>query len=72
MFIDDYIEETVLEHSLDDEILKRKVNLKTDIRVNSVNMDEFLTESYELFRLELSNYINKFENSSCVTNWKVI
>jgi hypothetical protein len=27
-------------------------------------MDEFLSESYELFRLEFSSYLNKLENSS--------
>ena len=27
-------------------------------------LDEFLSESYELFRLELSNYLSKFENAN--------
>jgi len=49
---------------IDDEIIKRKFNVKTDKRVLDVNLDEYLNESYELFRLELSNYLNKFENSN--------
>jgi hypothetical protein len=49
---------------IDNEIIKRKFNLKADERVMNVNMDEFLSESYELFRLEFSTYLNKLENNS--------
>ena len=49
---------------IDNEIIKRKLNLKADKRVMDVNMDEFLSESYELFRLEFSSYLNKLENNS--------
>jgi hypothetical protein len=49
---------------IDNEIIKRKYNTKADRRVLDVNMDEFLSESYELFRLEFSTYLNKLENSS--------
>jgi len=59
-----FVENAPIIDKIDNEIIKRKVNLKTDERVMNVNLDEFLTESYELFRLELSNYINRFENST--------
>ncbi len=49
---------------IDNEIIKRKFNTKADKRVLDVNMDEFLSESYELFRLEFSSYLNKLENNS--------
>ena len=49
---------------IDNEIIKRKFNLKADERVMNVNMDEFLNESFELFRLEFSTYLNKLENNS--------
>ena len=49
---------------IDNEIIKRKFNLKADDRVLNVNMDDFLNESYELFRLEFSNYLNKIENNN--------
>ena len=49
---------------IDNDIIKRKTNIKIDERVEKVNADLFYTESYELFRLEFSNYLNKFENQS--------
>ena len=49
---------------IDNDIVKRKTNIKIDERIESVNKDLYNTESYELFRLEVSNYINKFENQS--------
>jgi len=58
-----FYENAPIIEKIDDEIIKRKLNVKADERVLEVNMDEFLNESYELFRLELSNYLNKIENS---------
>jgi hypothetical protein len=49
---------------IDNEIIKRKLNSNADDRVLNVNMDDFLNESYELFRLEFSNYLNKIENNN--------
>ncbi len=49
---------------IDADIVKRKTNIKIDERVENVNKDLYNSESYELFRLEFSNYINKFENQS--------
>ena len=47
---------------IDEEINKGRSNSAIDTRVQEVNDDKFFNESYELFRLELSNYINKTEN----------
>jgi len=49
---------------IDNDIIKRKTNIKIDERVESVNKDAYDTESYELFRLEFSNYLNRYENQS--------
>lgn len=49
---------------IDNDIIKRKTNIKIDERIISVNNDMYKTESYELFRLEFSNYLNRFENQS--------
>ena len=49
---------------IDNDIIKRKTNIKIDERVESVNKDAYDAESYELFRLEFSNYLNRFENQS--------
>jgi hypothetical protein len=59
-----FIENHPIIDKIDNEIIKRKLNLKADKRVMDVNMDEFLNESYELFRLEFSSYLNKLENNS--------
>jgi hypothetical protein len=49
---------------IDNDIIKRKTNIKIDERVENVNKDTYQNESYELFRLEFSNYLNRFENQS--------
>ncbi len=49
---------------IDNDIIKRKTNIKVDERVTNVNKDSFQMESYELFRLEFSNYLNRIENQS--------
>jgi hypothetical protein len=49
---------------VDAEILKGKENHVIDERIKEVNFDKYKDESYELFRLEFSSYINKNENSS--------
>jgi len=51
-----------LTDEIDQEILKGRSNYKIDTRINSVKEDMFVEESYELFRLELSNYLQKNEN----------
>ncbi len=43
----------------DKETEKGKENLLIDDRINKVNYDKYFNESYELFRLELSNYLGK-------------
>lgn len=47
---------------VDAELLKGKMNHLADHRINSVNYDKFENESYQLFRLEFSDYINRPEN----------
>jgi hypothetical protein len=49
---------------IDNDIIRRKTNIKVDDRVEYVNKDAYETESFELFRLEFSNYLNRFENQS--------
>ena len=49
---------------IDREIAKGKSNYIIDDRILSVNYDEYYNESYELFRLELSEYINLPTNIS--------
>jgi hypothetical protein len=49
---------------VDTEISKGKSNYIIDNRITSVNFDKYENESYELFRLEFSEYINKKENIS--------
>jgi hypothetical protein len=53
-----------LNDKVDLEILKGKTNYIMDNRIMSVNKDKFDNESYELFRLEFSEFINKKENIS--------
>lgn len=53
------LENKPLYDNLDREILKGKDNFKIDKRITEVNFDRYFDESYELFRLELSNYLNK-------------
>lgn len=48
---------------VDAEILKGRSNFIIDNRINSVNFNKYENESYELFRLEFSNYVNSEENA---------
>jgi len=57
-------EKKPLTDRIDDEILKGPANYKIDDRINKVKENMFIEESYQLFRLEYSNYINKPENSA--------
>ena len=49
---------------IDKEIEKGKNNYVLDRRIEEVNFDKYYNESYELFRLEFSDYINLPENIS--------
>jgi hypothetical protein len=49
---------------IDKQINLGKDNYKIDDRIISVNKENYENESYELFRMELSEYINSIENSS--------
>lgn len=51
-----------LTDKVDTEILKGKSNFIPDNRITQVVLDQYKTESYELFRLEFSEYINRQEN----------
>lgn len=51
-----------LTDKVDNEILKGKTNFVVDDRITQVVLDQYKTESYELFRLEFSEYINRPEN----------
>lgn len=53
-----------LTDKIDQEIAKGKNNYKVDSRMLEVNYDKYHEESYELFRLEFSDYINRKENDS--------
>ena len=53
------IQNKPLYDTIDKEIIKGKNNFVIDKRINEVNYDRYFNESYELFRLELSNYLNK-------------
>ena len=55
-------EKKPLTDKIDDEILKGTQNFKIDERITKVNENMFIEESYQLFRLEFSNYINKADN----------
>jgi hypothetical protein len=52
-----------LTDKIDNEILKGRSQIKPDERIVSVKIDNYENESYELFRLEFSDYINRKENS---------
>jgi hypothetical protein len=52
-----------LTDKIDEEISKGKDNYIIDRRIVNVKNKEFVKESYELFRLEFSNYINNPDNS---------
>lgn len=55
-------EKKPLTDTIDNEIAKGNKNIKIDARITQVNENIFIEESYQLFRLEFSNYINKIEN----------
>lgn len=57
------MERKPLTDKIDEEISKGKDNFVVDKRILEVKKDEFTKESYELFRLEFSNYINRDHNS---------
>jgi hypothetical protein len=40
----------------------------TDERIRSVNLDKYMMESYELFRYEFSDFINKLDNNKMKEN----
>jgi hypothetical protein len=52
---------------IDTELAKGKSNYIVDQRITSVNMYKYKNESYELFRFEFSEYINRKENLSLRT-----
>jgi len=56
-------EKKPLNDKIDAEIAKGTTNIKIDDRIMKVNENMFIEESYQLFRLEFSNYITKPENS---------
>lgn len=56
------IEDKPLYDKIDKEIEKGKENYIIDERIKQVNYDKYYNESYELFRLEFSDYINNEEN----------
>ena len=72
--IPEFIEESVLNNAklvienkplydtIDKDIAKGKHNFTIDDRINNINYDTYYNESYELFRLEFSNFINKLVN----------
>ena len=58
------IENKPLFDKIDKEIDKGRKNFKIDKRLYDVNYDKYYNESYQLFRLELSEFINKNENDA--------
>lgn len=65
-------EKKPLNDKIDEEILKGSKNFKLDDRIMKVNENMFFEESYQLFRLEFSNYINKQENQFYKTKFEKI
>jgi hypothetical protein len=55
-------EKKPLNDKIDNEIAKGSKNIKIDDRIMKVNENMFIEESYQLFRLEFSNYITTDEN----------
>lgn len=47
---------------IDEEIIKGKSNFIVDERIRYIKNSKYINESYELFRLELSQFLNKPEN----------
>jgi len=56
------IENKPLYDKIDKDIAKGKNNFKIDDRIREINYDKYYNESYELFRLEFSDFINRSEN----------
>ncbi len=61
------IENKPLFDKIDEEINKGLDNIVVDERIKKINYDSFYTESYELFRLELSNYLADPDNENVKT-----
>jgi len=58
------VENKTLYDKIDENIKKGKNHHVVDERITIVNKNKYVTEGYELFRLELSNYINKISNDA--------
>lgn len=58
------IENKPLTDKIDKELMKGKDNYVIDDRITAVNKDKYLSESYEIFRLEFSEFINLPENTA--------
>ena len=56
------IENKPLFDKIDTEIEKGPENISVDNRITNVNYDTYYNESYQLFRLEFSEYLNREEN----------
>lgn len=63
-------EKKPLNDKIDNEIAKGSKNIKIDERIMKVNENMFIEESYQLFRLEFSNYITKTENNYYKTRFE--
>lgn len=50
--------------NIDKDIIKGKSSTIMDERIKRIDKDNYYNESYELFRLEFSNFINKQENAN--------
>jgi hypothetical protein len=57
---------------VDMEIEKGKENFKVDDRITNVNLNKYLSEAYELFRLHTSQYLNNPKNSAVMDRIKRI
>ena len=56
------IEEKSIDDEIDKEIMKGNENYIFDQRQKSVNIDKYLQESYQLFRLEISEFLKENES----------
>ncbi|AYV81264.1 MAG: early transcription factor VETF large subunit [Harvfovirus sp.] len=62
------IENKPLYDKIDKELEKGKGNYTIDERISQVNYDKYFNESYELFRLTFSDYMNREENLQLRSN----
>ncbi|AYV84232.1 MAG: early transcription factor VETF large subunit [Hyperionvirus sp.] len=62
------IENKPLYDKIDKELEKGKGNYIVDERIGQVNYDKYFNESYELFRLTFSDYMNRPENLQLRSN----